>query len=194
MKKFNLFTLLVIGALTFGIQKNANAQFSAGLFGGMGLPMGDFGNKTVLGANNGFGGGVKARYAINDNLHVGIGITYYKFSAQEVDLGYTKMKPDYSLLPISFSADYYFMTDEIKPYATLDLNLAHFSQNISIGGISSNAVSETKPGFGIGAGLAYALTDNLDAFGVVKYQSVFATGTSISWVGINLGASMSFGN
>ena len=195
MKKLNLFALVAICMLTLGVSKNVNAQISAGVSGGLGLPMGDFGDKTKMGASMGFGIGALGRYAINDNLHVGAGLGYYMFSGQEIDLGLLgKMKPSYNIIPITASVDYYFMTEGIKPFATLDLGMFNVGGKVELGGSSTAMTAETKFGFGVGAGAAMELNDNMDLFGTVKYNSVAITGGTVSWVGLNVGVSMKFGN
>lgn len=210
MKKLNLFALAAIVMLTLGVSKNANSQISVGLTGGVGLPMGEFGDKAKGAAETGFGGGIQGRYAINDNIHAGIGLGYYMFKGPEFDLsalGGPKFTSSYSIMPITLSGEYYFMTDGFKPFATIDLGMYGWGSKVessayTVSGVNFPATTtekkETKFGFGIGAGAAYGLSDNLDIMGSLKYNSFSATsGTStisISWIGINVGVAMKFGN
>ncbi len=206
MKKLNVPALVAMTMLTLSVCQKADAQISAGLTLGVGIPSGEFADKAKGGATTGFGGGLQGRYMINENFHAGIGLGYYTFTGPEADLsglGGPKITSNYTVMPITLSADYYFLTDDFKPFATIDLGMYRFGTKVESSAYTSSGVaipaasadtSETKFGFGFGLGAAYALADNFDLLGSIKYNSFSASSGTVGWIGINVGIAMKFGD
>ncbi|MFZ4796023.1 MAG: OmpW family outer membrane protein [Bacteroidia bacterium] len=203
---------LIIGLATAGTF-SANAQISLGLTGGMGLPMGDMANKDKMDLGSGFGGGLTGRYFLNDNMAVGLNLSYFSFAVNNIPSGATA---SYSNMPITAAFDYYFMDEGIKPYAGLEAGFIYSSIKTSqtVSGINVE-VTGSKSGLLIApvVGVAYGVNDALDIMLNAKYMYGMTSGkmdvtataggqsqtTSIDWydatfVNINLGVSYKFGN
>ncbi len=209
----NLKKIALIIALATVVTFSAMAQVSVGLTGGMGLPMGDMANKDKMNLGSGFGGGLTGRYFLNDNMAVGLNLSYFSFAVNDVPSGVTA---SYSNMPITAAFDYYFMDEGIKPYAGLEAGFLYSSIKSSQT-VSGKTVDVTgsKSGLLIApvVGVAYGVNDALDIMLNAKYMygmtsgkaDITATGgaqtqtTSIDWydatfVNINLGVSYKFGN
>ncbi len=205
MKKLNLFALVAIVMLTLGVSSNANAQISVGLTVGAGIPMGDMADKAKADLGTGFGGTLQGRYHLNDNMAFGVNIGYYSFKPNNIPAGFTASAP---VLPISLAFDYYFMDEGFKPYAGLELGFVNATYKMS--GLGAD-ISASKGGlmFAPVVGAAYGVSDNLDILLNFKYVYGMTAGTvnatvlgttvpvdieNTTYVGINLGVQMKFGN
>ncbi len=203
---------LIIALATVGAF-SAKAQISLGLTGGMGLPMGDMSDKNKMDLGNGFGGGLTARYFLNEKMAVGLNLSYFSFAVNNIPSGVTA---SYSNMPITAAFDYYFMDEGIKPYAGLEAGFLYSSIKSSqtISGISVD-VTGSKSGLLIApvVGVAYGVNDALDILLNAKYMYGMTSGkmdltataggqtqnTTTDWydatfVNINLGVSYKFGN
>ncbi len=181
--------LLSLAAVAMGFA--ASAQIGVGLSGGFNLPMGDFGDKDKGGFKSGFGVGVHGRYALNDNMQVGLNTGYYSWTNATLD------KVTFRIIPIAGVFDYYFMTEGFKPYAGLDVGF--YLGQAALDGKTDNIDAVNKFGLAPHLGAAYGVSDNLDIFGNVAYNMIFAkdddTGQSdINYIGINVGIMYKIGN
>jgi outer membrane protein W len=212
MKKNFKKIALIIALATVGTF-SATAQISVGLTGGMGLPMGDMADKAKMDLGSGFGGGLTGRYFLNDNMAVGLNLSYFSFAVNNIPSGATA---SYSNMPITAAFDYYFMDEGIKPYAGIEAGFLYSSikSTTSILGTAFEATG-SKSGLLIApvVGVAYGVNDALDIMINAKYMYGMTSGkmdvtttsggqsqtNSIDWydatfVNINLGVSYKFGN
>ena len=187
MKKITR-SITAIILLALGVSNHANAQISVGLTGGVGMPMGafgaaptvDFNNNNIVGtAKTGYGGTLFGRYHINDNLAVGANITYLSFTSQAMSIpGFPDITGLFSTMSYSAAVEYYFMTEDIKPYAGIELgfltNSGSFTQPAFGGSPAQTAdVSSNGLAFAPVVGLRYKLVDNLDVLLNIKYMMAF---------------------
>lgn len=204
MKKTILKMIAVAGIVT-GSVFTSNAQIAIGLTGGMGLPMGDMSNKDKGSLGSGFGGGLTGRYFLNDNMAVGVNISYFSFTVNDVPSGVTA---SYNNMPITAAFDYYFMDEGFKPYAGLEAGFINASYKTSA---NSTDINFSKGGLLVApvVGFAYGINDNIDLMLNAKYmygmtsgkQDVTVSGTSLSvdtydatFLNFNLGVSYKLGN
>lgn len=175
--------LLSLAVVAMGFA--ASAQISVGAMGGVALPMGDM--KDVAKMKMGFGGGVAGAYALNENMSAGLSIGFYSFTSE--------VSSDFTLtaLPILGNFTYYLMTDGFKPFLTADVGLGMMTAKSSFFGVSTET-KENAFGYGIGAGAAYGISDQLDVFGSVKYSSYATTGSATTWIPITVGVMYKLGN
>lgn len=208
MKK-TITKMFAVAGIVAATMFTSNAQISVGLTGGVGLPMGDFGDKAKLNLGTGFGGGITARYWLNEKMAVGLNASYFSFTPNDIPSGATASM---SVLPISAGFDYYFMEEGIKPFAGLELGIVNNSISSSSSGID---VTGSKTGLIVAPvlGVAYGITDAIDVSLNAKYMygmtdgkiDLTAKGNGVSltqsqdyfnttYVGVNLGVSYKFGN
>ncbi|MBJ7429320.1 MAG: outer membrane beta-barrel protein [Bacteroidia bacterium] len=212
MKKTILKMIAVAGIVT-GSVLSTNAQIAIGLTGGLGLPMGDMSDKTKMGADLGFGGGITARYFLTEKLAVGLNASYFSFGVKDLPSG---ASASIGVMPISVAFDYYLMTEGLKPFLGLEAGIVNNSPKASgtISGINFES-SASKTGLLVApvVGIAYGLTDEFDIslnakymFGMTDGKIDFkstANGTTqnlsqdwfnTTYIGINLGISYKLGN
>jgi opacity protein-like surface antigen len=163
----------------------ANAQLKIGAGLNFGLPTGDFGDIAKLG----IGGGISGKYMLNDNMSLGLGISYLSFTEKEDSKG------KYNILPIAANFSYYFATEGFKPYAGLDLGMASFVYKYDG---TKFGDSETKLCFAPVVGFEYGFSDNLALDVNAKYMIVNMkdddTGAkNLTYIGINAGLVFSLG-
>jgi outer membrane protein W len=204
MKKTILKMIAVAGIVT-GSVLTSNAQIAIGLTGGFGSPMGDMSNKDKGSLGSGFGGGLTGRYFVNDNMAVGVNLSYFSFTVNDVPSGVTA---SYNNMPITAAFDYYFMDEGFKPYAGLEAGFINTSYKTSTGGAD---ISFSKGGLLVApvVGFAYEINDNIDLMLNAKYmygmtsgkQDVTVSGVTGSvetydatFLNINLGVSYKLGN
>ena len=191
----------------------SNAQISVGLTGGLGLPMGDMAEKTKMNVGTGFGGGITARYWLNEKMAVGLNASYFSFKPNDVPSGATASM---TVMPISAAFDYYLMDEGFKPFVGLELGMINNSISITqtVSGVSAESTA-SKTGLLVApvVGIAYSVTDAIDISLNAKYMygmtdgkvdvTTKFNGSSVTqsqdwyattYVGINLGVSYKFGN
>ncbi|MFA9213413.1 MAG: outer membrane beta-barrel protein [Candidatus Methylacidiphilales bacterium] len=220
MKKTILKMIAVAGIVT-GSVFTSNAQISIGLTGGFGTgmdlakPLGGSGDK--LASENGFGGGITGRYWLNDNMAVGLNVSYFSFNSKNVPSGVTS---SYSVLPISLAFDYYFMDEGFKPFAGLEAGymigswIAKYNANYDGNGNPAFDMSYKNNGLFVApvVGVAYGINDNFDILLNAKYvlglnggkqdltysisglPAMQIDSEASSFVNVNLGVSYKFGN
>ncbi len=197
--------MIAVAGIVTGSVFTSNAQIAIGLTGGMGLPMGDMSNKDKGSLGSGFGGGLTGRYFLNDNMAVGVNISYFSFTVNDVPSGVTA---SYNNMPITAAFDYYFMDEGFKPYAGLEAGFINASYKTSA---NSTDINFSKGGLLVApvVGFAYGINDNIDLMLNAKYmygmtsgkQDVTVSGTSVSvdtydatFLNFNLGVSYKLGN
>lgn len=163
MKKIILLTAV---ALFAGGMADAQIRIGAGV--NTGLPMGTDATDAELGF--GLGAGVTAEFMLNDNIGVGLNLSYVSFS-NEIETTdpfsgvSSSTKSTLSAMPINIMANYYFMPGEdFNFYAGLSagLNMNTVSVEVETMGLS---VSADVKGNGLGIcpriGFNYMFSDNL---------------------------------
>lgn len=172
MKK-TIIKMIAVAGIVAGSVITSSAQIAIGLTGGLGLPMGDMSNKDKERLGSGFGGGLNGRYFLNDNMAVGVNLSYFSFSVNDVPSGITAT---YSNLPITAAFDYYFMDEGFKPYAGLEAGFINSFYKVSGGGAE---LSYSKGGFLVAPviGFAYGINDNIDLMLNAKYMYGMTAGT-----------------
>jgi len=158
MKKIKfLFVGLVF---IFGLNQS-RAQISIG---------GDFSGIRSMtdGAEFMFGGALNARYGITDNFQVGLNLGFYQKSFGKIFGQSLKSR----IIPVTLSAEYIFLTDNVRPYAGLDLGLYTFGAKFG-----SSSSSESRLGLAPVAGMQYNINDNLFLNSSFKYHLILDSGT-----------------
>lgn len=212
MKK-SITKMIAVAGIVAASMFTSNAQISVGLTGGMGLPMGDMADKAKMSADLGFGGGITARYWLNEKMAVGLNASYFSFGVQDLPSGVTA---SIAVMPITAAFDYYFMEDGIKPFVGLELGMINVSpkSNQTSNGLNFEATASTT-GLLVApvVGVTYGITDAIDISLNAKYMYGMTDGKidfttkapgysktdsqdwyATTYVGINLGVSYKFGN
>lgn len=179
MKK--LVKLAAIAALTL-FSVAATAQIKIGANAAVGMPMGTLGDVYSAG----FGGGLSAKYMLNDNMSVGAGFNYIK-------LGSDMEGVDFSTMPVTANFSYYFGTEGFKPYAGIDAGIFMntFTMDLGIFGTAETASSDL--GFAPVVGFEYAFSDALALDVNAKYNYIMTEGDASTILGINVGIVYSLG-
>jgi hypothetical protein len=173
MKK--ILTLAFLGMLSFSAFSQKGTSFSVGLEAGM--PMGTFGDGNKLG----LGGSVKAAFPAGDKGAFTASAGYISFGAKDVVIpaitfGGVVIMPEQTISGASFA------TIPVKVGYRYMLSDA-FSVEPQVG-----YTSYTGGGaFTYAAGVGYKFSDALDLG--VRYESLSATGASLSFIGFRLGYS-----
>ena len=197
--------MIAVAGIVSGLVFTSNAQITIGLTGGFASPMGDMSDKNKTNLGSGFGGGLTGRYFLNDNMAVGVNLSYFSFTVNDVPSGNSA---SYSNMPITAAFDYYFMDEGFKPYAGLEAGTINASYKASANGLD---ISFSKGGLLVApvVGFAYGINDNIDLMLNAKYmygmtsgkQNVTVSGLTGSvetydatFLNINLGVSYKLGN
>ncbi len=172
-----LFKIFAVVALSLFVGNAVNAQIKVGANFGLQLPLGTFGD----GADMGIGGNITGEYMITENIGAGLGFGYYSFGYKGVDESATVM-------PITASGSYYFLTEGFKPYAGVELGA------YMLGSSFEGASTETYFGFAPVVGAQYDLTESFGLNANLKYNYILSEGDATSTFGINVGVVYTFGN
>ncbi|MES2381381.1 MAG: outer membrane beta-barrel protein [Bacteroidota bacterium] len=169
MKKI-ITTVALTVALMFGA-KAQQGEILGGVNLGYLLPMGKFGDAV----DGGLGYGISGKYFLTDNLSAGINANYFSLAL--------KSASSYSVSSTQFhlSGDYFFMTDEVRPYAGIDFGMTQYTFDFFGGEVKENYLS-----YGLGAGLMYFFNDNFAGNGMVRFNSINAEEAS-NYLSIGLG-------
>lgn len=158
------------------------AQISVGLSGSMAFPNGDMASKDKMDVKSGYGVHLHGRYALNDNLAIGLNVGYYSFTINDVSAGTNASLTTASIymMPVSLCAEYAFLTDDFKPYAGIDIGMINNSAKAS-GDVSGNTYELTgsKSGlyFAPVIGFNYAVSDAFDLNFHAKYNYGLTSGS-----------------
>lgn len=143
MKKL-LLTICAVAMIGY----SANAQFHIELGLNFNSPQGDFADSYDLG----IGGYIEPKYALNENLDLGLLIGSNGFAGADIDTGAGTGSVDATgVLVIQPTGTYRFSSNSVTPYAGLGLGLYSF-QAVEVGGVELGE-SETKFGFAPRAGV-----------------------------------------
>lgn len=165
MKKFFLLALA-----TFGIVAFAQAQVKVGAHLGYGTKA----ENLLLGVN--------AEFFINEKLAIAPDFSYY-LPKKEAGVSSNWME-------FNGNAHYYFYeSGSLKVYGLGGVNYTRWSvetPSIEFMGnkIGGGTVSDGKVGVNIGAGVGVGISDNLEAFGSLKYVIISDVATLVPHVGI----------
>ena len=198
MKKSIIYTLTFFTFTIFHMM-NVNAQIQIGATGTYAIPMGAFGaaptiengsnssgiNNLVGTANSGTGGGLFAKYFINENMAIGVSFNYLSFTGQEIKMNLLNPFPfvtlpsitgSFTSMPIALTYDYYFGTDKIKPFVGIELGYITTNATHNFPGMYTSSGSDSSQtvklsGFFVApvVGCTYAVTDNIDILASLKY-------------------------
>ena len=167
MKKLAFLAISMVVTISMSAQR-----FDVGVNFMTGLPMGDYNVGDVdqtLSTPPGFGigGGIEANYWFNDNFSAGLEVGYLAFGeAENTELVPVMTKA--TAVPIIVNAHYYFMEDNIRPYAGVGVGylLYNFNQTIEFLGTTTGEWAQNglvvSPRVGCLFGLSDALDLNLD--------------------------------
>ncbi len=181
MKK--ILAVLVAVVLFVGFS-NAQTKMYLGVGGEIALPMGDFGDY----ADMGFGGTATFEMSFMPKLNGYAKVGYLMWGGKEYSAGTYKITTDYSAIPILVGAKYFFAPGF---YGLVETGLHMFTfsaeSQYTIGGTtvtSSSDVSESKFGFGVGAGYELPIGTKAMLDLSAKYQMV---ADDLSYVGARVG-------
>lgn len=180
MKRIAFGTLALLGVAGVG-GLSAQQGFRVGVGGGLLLPMGDYKDANVWGDKSGFLLGVDGTYWLTgDQIGIRLDASYSQTSEKSGVFPHkTKMLGGMGELV------YAFMTpaDQLRPY--LFGGVGVYNVKASVTGADT---SETKVGFGGGAGLALKVgTGSTRIFVEGRYMSVKVFDTTLPSIGIKAG-------
>ena len=139
--------LLLTAALVAVFAVSANAQFHVELGLNFNSPQGDFGDTYDLG----IGAYIEPKYAMTENIDLGLLIGTNGFAGADVDGGSVDGLAAVTVLP---TGTYRFSANNITPYAGLGLGMYFFEgASVDIGGVSVEEDGETEFGFAPRAGV-----------------------------------------
>ncbi|MEM8970218.1 MAG: outer membrane beta-barrel protein [Bacteroidota bacterium] len=166
------FLLFILGFQT------ANAQFSGGINFGPAIPIGKFSDIAGVGFNF----TVESRYALTDNLNVGMNIGYVRngyakdlrngveaILSQEARTNVSLSTARYSAIPVTLVGEYIFGDEELRPFAGLEFGAFFTSNKLAVEGGGEDARSSTAIGLGITGGALYEIADELDIMATIKF-------------------------
>lgn len=169
-----VYTLLLI---VFGFQA-ANAQLSTGFTVGPTIPVGKYGDIAGIGFNF----TAESRYALTDNINVGLNIGYVRNGyakdlrngvetvlSRQVGANVKLSTARYSAVPVTFVGEYIFGDEELRPFAGVELGAFFASNKLAVEGGGEESVSGTGFGFGITSGILYEIADEFDIMVNTKF-------------------------
>lgn len=111
----------------------------------------------------GFGLYVNALAQLAEKIDAEASFVYYFPSEPVSGLKFT-------LSTLNFNGHYNFLQkDKLAAYGLAGLNISMVKAKVNIPGFGSKTSSDSKVGFNIGAGGAYAISSKLDAVGQIGY-------------------------
>lgn len=148
--------------LTFSLLIKAEAQegeLIGSASGGYLLPVGQYGN--FIGQGLAFG--LHGKYFLTDNFAAGVNlgssVLFSKLSSADV----------LSMDQIHLSSDYFFLTDEIRPYLGIDFGYTQYKGSSIL--IDANRKTDNFS-YGIGGGLMYFFYDKLGVNAFTRFNSI----------------------
>ncbi|WKN41407.1 outer membrane beta-barrel protein [Tunicatimonas pelagia] len=188
----HLFCTLLLFVLGFQV---ANAQLSGGINVGPAIPIGKYSDL----AGTGFNFTVESRYAILENLNVGLNIGYVRNgyakdlrsnleTVNNIELSTAR----FSVVPVTVVGEYIFGDEELRPFAGLELGAFFVSNKIAVGQ-AEQSESSTVLGVGLTGGVLYEIADELDVMAALKFSpttGAIDVGTekwSVTHLSINFG-------
>lgn len=170
---FAIFTLVLVSSN----EVEAN-NISVGGDIGLALPVGDFSDAAGLG----FGIDAKAIFPLNPDIAIGASLGYYTW-AEKVD-GF-----GYSNIPITGTFMYFLSPGPTRFYIGGDLSINMLTATVDLGGFFGGSVSSTDTylGFAPVVGVVAPIGDNLNITGTAKYNIIFSSGSSLSFISLRAG-------
>ncbi|MGD1893745.1 MAG: outer membrane beta-barrel protein [Cyclobacteriaceae bacterium] len=192
-----VYTLLFI---IFGFQA-ANAQLSTGMTLGPTVPVGKFSDIAGVGFNF----TIESRYALTENLNVGLNIGYVRNGyAKDLRNGIETVLSQraggnielstarYSAVPVTLVGEYIFGDNELRPFAGLELGGYIVSNKLAVERGGEETDSNTALGLGIMGGALYEIADELDVMATLKFTTTtgaidFGEKRGVTYLSINFG-------
>jgi hypothetical protein len=171
MKKLVVFLLI----LNF-VSSVSYSQLSGGGSAGFFTPLGETAGDTQ------FGLALMGRFAVSDEINVGLNFGYYQNSQSVFGMQFTAFS-----MPVALTAEYLFSDNEFRPYGSFDLGLYTFGVRGS-GNTNSSSYLAVAPG----VGGRYALSRNLDLDVSLKYHLILRENNNASFFGTNIGLLYAF--
>ena len=142
---------------------STNPKLKLGLNGGLLYPTGE-------GSKIHFGGGISGEYLAAPNIGIGLSAGYYAYQ-----LAAEGAKLTSSFMPVALNGKYYFLTENIQPYAGVDVGLYIIGAKLSYGGESE---SGSKSYFGLApvVGSQFKLSNSLALDVNAKENIIFLEG------------------
>lgn len=148
--------------LTFLLLFKAEAQVGellGSVSGGYLLPIGEYAN--FIGQGLGFG--LHGKHYLTDNFAAGVSLSSFALFINNTSTEYFNMDQ------IHLSSDYFFLTDEIRPYVGVEFGYTQYQSSSKL--IDANRKTENIS-YGIGGGLMYFFNDNLGGNAFARYSSI----------------------
>lgn len=160
---------------------NAQSKIGVSVQGGIGLPMGDFGDAYDMG----FGGFATGTYTLNPNLDIIATVGYFTYNNKVID------DATFSAIPILGGVRYYFGKDKFRPYVTGMAGIYSCKAKMTIFGFDVSATSSDF-GFAAGGGFLLELGKKMDLDVTATYNSISADGATNSWLTVGAGVHFAF--
>lgn len=166
--------LCISAVLLFAI--TASAQFHIELGPNFNLPQGDFADSYDLG----IGFYLEPKYAINENIDVGLYIGSNGFAGGDiVQGGVSGSAAATAIVPVLATGTYRFSSNSVTPYAGLGLGM-YFAKaaEVTVGTVTASGESESNFGFAPRAGVYIGRLNLGAAYNIVS---------DANYIQINLG-------
>lgn len=169
---------IAAGAVMVLSTASAHAQVSVGVGGGVTLPMGDFKDA----AKTGWHGLANVGYEMPSGLGIRGDFFYGQNSFKGNVDGKGKLAGGFGNLTYSFKSA------SVHPYVIGTVGFMNVKAEATAGGITASA-SQTKVGFGGGAGLKFKAGTDSNIFVEGRYISINTDGGSTNFIPITVGIS-----
>ncbi len=173
--------VLVLAIVVAGVMNQAKAQMMIGGGLNLGFPAGG-----LTGMSMGFGFGVDGRYMLSDKMSAGLTIDMVGFSGS----GGVKA----NCTPIMLRGDYYMGDDQTGLYGGLGLGFGSTKVSVTVPILGKVEAKGSGFAYGLRAGYLIPMGDKLKIDLNASYNSISATGGSISYLGIHGGILYTLGN
>lgn len=186
MKKLFTFVAILFVAITMNAQQ-------IGIQAGLGIPTGDF--KDLTKAKLGFGGVATYFYQMSEIPVLFTGsVGYYTFKTDEITAPAPlvgTLSQTISFVPIQVGARYSFMKEGFMPYVMAEVGYSIGNSSVDGTGIFASGSSSTDIGshasISPGLGFMYKMGTNINLDVNAKYNMIFDSGSTLSYVGVNAG-------
>ena len=163
-----------------------NARFNLGVKPGLQIPTEKADKRYLF-----FGGGISGEYLPIPRIGIGISAGYYAYQLEQKVYGII-VKTTASIIPVTFSGKFYFLTENIQPYAGVDVGLFTLGAKVKSQGESASA-SESYVGLAPVIGLQFNISNMLALNVHAKYNLIFSEGKSTGFIGCNVGIIFTLG-
>lgn len=169
-------TLIALFVIVGTSQVYSNNPMRVGGELGLQLPMGDFGD----GANTGFGLSGIFQYDLQPQITVGGTIGYQSWGGKTDGFSWSN-------IPIMGLVNYKFNTEGLIPFVGAEFGLNMLSVTVDSGFFGSFSSSSTEIGLNLLGGVEQRINENLSWRVNAKYNIVLASGSNLTYLGINAG-------